>query len=60
MFHLFLVTWWNVLGDDFTENIPEVDESVSPDDNAEDPRLPRLQGVRKSRCRRSSSRRRRG
>ena len=58
MFHL--VTWWNVLGDDFTENIPEVDENVSPDDNAEDPRLLRLQGVRKSRCRRSSSRRRRG
>ena len=53
---------WNVLDDDFTENIPEVDESVSPDtyDNAQDPRLPRLQGVRKSRCRRSSSRRRRG
>ena len=53
---------WNALDDDFTKNIPEVDESVSPDtyDNAQDPRLPRLQGVRKSRCRRSSSRRRRG
>ena len=53
---------WNALDDDFIEKIPEVDESVNPDtyDNAEDPRIPRPRGVRKSRRRRSSSRRRRG
>ena len=53
---------WNALDDDFIEKIPEVDESVNPDtyDNAEDPRIPRPRGVRKSRRRRSGSRRRRG
>ena len=33
------------------KKIPKVDESVNPDtyDNAEDPRIPRPRGVRKSR-----------
>ena len=53
---------WTALNDDFIEKISEVDKRVSPDrcDNAEDPRLPRPRGVKKSRRRRSSSRRRRG
>ena len=53
---------WNALDDDLIEKIPEVDKSVCPDtyDNAEDLRLPRPRGVKKSRRRRSNLRRRRG
>ena len=63
MFYSFLVTWIGMLlAMTLLKKILEVDESVNPNtyDNAEDPRVPRPRGVRKSRRRRRSSRRHRG